>query len=296
MDHRKIEIFRAIMDQGSVTAAARALGLAQPTVSNALANFERELGITLFRRSSRRLVPTAEAKLLHNEAIHVLNGLERFGVSAEETCEGRRGTLTIATNPNPAISWLPSIAAEFRRQRPNVRLRFLSRSSAEVRELAAASALDLGIAEAPFANAEWVLERYAIPRVAALPRKHLLAAHDVLSPKLLDGEDMIAVVPSSWNWALVTRAFDRAGAVCNVVAECEYMATALAMTAHGAGICLADPISAETIGLGLIQRPFLPVTPYEVGLLGPAHRNLTVLAKAFAEVLHNHISSYLEHV
>jgi DNA-binding transcriptional LysR family regulator len=296
MDHRKIEIFRAIMDQGSVTAAARALRVAQPTVSNALANFEKELGITLFRRSSRRLVPTAEAKLLHNEAIQVLNGLERFGVSAEEIYEGRRGTLTIATNPNAAISWLPSIAAEFRRQRPNVRLRFLSRSSGEVRELAAASALDLGIAEAPFANAELVLKRYAIPRVAALPREHHLAIHDVLGPELLDGEDMIAVVPASWNWALVTRAFDRAGAVCHVVAECEYMATALALTAHGAGICLADPISAGTIGLGLIQRPFLPVTPYEVGLLGPAHGNLTVLAKAFAEVLHNHLSSYLERV
>jgi DNA-binding transcriptional LysR family regulator len=75
MDHRKIEIFRAIMDQGSATAAARALGLAQATVSNALANFEKELGITLFRRSSRRLVPTDEAKLHHNESIHLLNGL-----------------------------------------------------------------------------------------------------------------------------------------------------------------------------------------------------------------------------
>ena len=281
------------MEQGSVTAAARVLGLAQPSVSNSLANFEKELGVTLFYREPRHLVPTAEAKLLHREAIHVLNVFERFGTTAEEIYDGRRGTLTIATHPNPAVSWLPAVAAEFLRERPNVRLQFLSRSSGEVRELAAASAFDLGIAAAPFPNAELVLQRYALPRVAAMTTNHRLAAHSVLTPELLDGEDMIAVVPASWNWALVTRAFERAGAACHVVAECEYTATALAMAAHGIGICLADPISAKTIGLGLVRRPFLPVIPYEVAVLAPAHGQLTVLAKAFSADLHNYIASYL---
>lgn len=294
MDYRLIEIFCAIMDHGSVTSAARILGVSQPAVSSSLGKLEKLLGYSLFLRQARTLVPTTEAKLLHSEAIHILSALDRFGATAEEIYDGRRGVLTIATHPNAAISWLPSVAAEFRRERPNVHLRFLSRSSGEVRALAAASAIDLGIAEAPFANAELVLHRYALPRVAVIPNQHRLAAHEVLSPQLLDGEDLIAVVPASWNWALVARAFDRAGAVCHVVAECEYMATALALTAHGTGICLADPISATTTGLGLIQRPFLPVTPYEVGLLGPAHGKISVLAKAFGDALNKHISSYLE--
>jgi DNA-binding transcriptional LysR family regulator len=293
MDHRQIEIFRAVLDQGSVTAAARFLGVSQPAVSTSLTKLEKRVGFGLFRREGRRLVPTAEAHLLHVEASRLLDGFERLGVSAGEISAGQRGTLTIATNPGPAISWLPSVVAAFRRERPQVRLRLLTRSSEEVRELAAASAFDLGLAETPFANAEHVLRRYALPRVVVLPRTHRLAAHDVLTPALLDGEALVATVRSSWSWANVARAFDHAGAVCNVVAECEFTAIALNMVAAGVGICLADPISAAGVGAGLVQRRLLPATPYEVGVLCPAHGELTILARAFAAALHSHIAAFL---
>jgi len=295
MVYREIEIFRAIMDQGSVTAAARVLGVSQPAVSHTLARLEERLGFSLFCRQGRRILPTAEAKLLHAEASRLLDGLGQFGASAEEIAGGLRGTLTIATNPNAAISWLPSVAATFRRGRPHVRLQFLTRSSEEVRALAAASAFDLGLAEAPFANPELVIQRYAIPRVVVLSRTHHLAACERLTPQLLAGEDIIAVRrPSSWGWANIARVFDQAGAVYHVVAECEFIATALNMVAAGGGICLVDAISAATMGPGLIQRPFLPVTLYEVGLLRPAHGQLTILARVFAKALHDHISFYLE--
>ena len=246
------------MDHGAVTAAARILGVSQPAVSKALAKLEKELGFSLFRRERRRIVPTAEAKLLHGEASRLLDGFERFGVSVEEIAIGQRGTITIAANPNAAISWLPAVVAAFRRERPHVRLRFLTRSSEEVRELAAASAFDLGIAEAPFSNAELVLKRYVVPRVAVLPPTHRLVACEVLTPQLLSGEDIVAVVRSSWSWANVARTFDQAAAVCHVVAECEFVAMALNMVSCGIGVCLVDPISAATSAPALVQRPFRP--------------------------------------
>src|SRR6266700_291711 len=189
MDQRQIEIFRAVIDQGSVTAAARVLAVSQPAVSGSLAKLEKRLGFDLFRREGRRLVATPEARLLHMEASHLLDGFER-------------------------------------------------------------------LAEAPFANGELVLRRYVIPRVVVLPRSHRLAACAELTPQLLDGEDIVATVRSSWSWAGVARAFDQAGAVCRVVAECEFTPIALNMVAAGAGICFADPITAATIGDVLVQRPF----------------------------------------
>jgi DNA-binding transcriptional LysR family regulator len=294
MDHRQIEIFRAVINQGSVTDAARILGISQPAVSGSLAKLEQRLGFGLFRRQGRRLVPTAEARQLHLEASRRLDEFGKLGVSVGEISAGRRGTLTIATNPGPAISWLPAVAAAFRRDRPEVRLRLLTRSSQEVRELASLSAFDLGLAEAPFANAEPVLRRYTMPRVVVLPRTHRLVGYDVLTPQLLDGEDLVATIRSSWNWSSVARAFDLAGAVCRVVVECEFVSIALNMVAAGAGICLADPISAASIGPDLVQRPFIPATPYEVGLLRPAHGELTILAKAFAATLHAHIAPFLQ--
>jgi DNA-binding transcriptional LysR family regulator len=126
-----------------------------------------------------------------------------------------------------------------------------------------------------------------------LPRSHRLADRAELTPQLLDGEDIVATVRSSWSWAGVARAFDQAGAVCRVVAECEFTPIALNMVAAGAGICFADPITAATIGEGLVQRPFRPLTIYEIGLLSPAHGDVTILAKAFADALHAYIASFL---
>jgi DNA-binding transcriptional LysR family regulator len=127
MDQRQIEIFRTVIDQGSVTAAARVLAVSQPAVSGSLAKLEKRLGFDLFRREGRRLVATPEARLLHLEASHLLDGFERLGRAADEIAAGQRGTLTVATSPAPAICWLPAVAAAFRRERPQVRLRFLTR-------------------------------------------------------------------------------------------------------------------------------------------------------------------------
>ncbi len=71
MNARQLEIFRAIMRNGSLSAAAVALNVSQPAVSKVLRHFESQIGYRLFERSGSRLVPTPEARLLytHNSAI-----------------------------------------------------------------------------------------------------------------------------------------------------------------------------------------------------------------------------------
>ncbi|CAM3148072.1 regulatory helix-turn-helix protein, lysR family [Paracoccus aminovorans] len=61
LSHRQIEAFRAIIESGSVTAAAELLFLTQPSVSRLLADLEAELGFALFARIGRSLTPTPEA-------------------------------------------------------------------------------------------------------------------------------------------------------------------------------------------------------------------------------------------
>jgi len=292
MDYRQIEIFELVVTLGSVTQAARRLGVTQPAVSTALAKLERAVGFTLFRREGRRLVPTPEAMLLHGKALSVLSDFRCLSETAAGIAAGQAGTLTLASNPGPAIAWLPAVAAPFCRARPGVRLRMLTRSSGEVRDLAALSAFDLGIAEAPFTRAETLLRRYSFARVVVLPVGHELAAEPVLTPQLLDGKDMVATVNSSWSWSTVERAFDAAGACCHVVAECEFTAIAINMVAAGLGLCIADPLSVAGMQ-GLIIRPFRPTLPYDVGVLRPAHGTLTRLAKAFAEAFHAHVAPHL---
>ena len=287
-------MFEAVITHGSVTEAARQFGVTQPAVSAAIAKLERQVGFPLFRREGRRLLPTSEASLLHSEAARVLADFRRFGEVAAGITAGLRGTLTIATHPGPAIAWLPTLLAGFCAERPGVRLRLLTRSSGEVRDLAALSAFDIGLAEAPFTRGETLIHRYAFPRVAVLPEGHRLAKEAVLDPALLDNEGMVATVTSSWSWATVARTFEAAGATCRVVAECEFTAVAVNLVRAGLGVCVADPLSVAGLGTsGLAVRPFRPTLPYEVGLLAPAHGTLTRLAGAFAARFHDHVQPHL---
>ena len=285
-------MFEAVVTLGSVTQAARRLGVTQPAVSAALAKLERSVGFALFRREGRRLLPTPEAMLLHGRALSVLSDFRGLGETAAGIAAGQAGTLRIATNPGPGIAWLPGLAARFCRDRPGVKLRLLTRSSGEVQELAAMSAFDLGIAEAPFIRAEILLRRYSFARAVVMPIGHPLAAEPMLTPALLDGHAMVATVNSSWSWSTVERAFDAAGARCNVVAECEFIVIAVNMVRAGLGLCIADPLSLTDL-TGLIIRPFRPVLPYDVGVLRPAHGTLTRLAQAFADAFHAHVAPHL---
>ena len=297
MDHRQLSMFQAVITLGSVTEAARHLGVTQPAVSTAMTKLERDVGFPLFRRDGRRLVPTAEARQLSSQAIRVLADFQQLTEAAAGISAARTGTLTIASNPSPAIAWLPKIAAAFCRDRPEVTLRMITRSSEDVRLLSASSTFDLGLAEAPFSRSETLLRRYSFARVVVLPPDHRLAAHAVLTPKLLDDEGLIATVSSSWNWATVARTFEAAGAQCRVVAECDFTVIALNMVAAGMGICLADPLSVAGAGKpGLVTRPFQPTLPYDVGLLRPSHGTMTRLAEAFAAEFHAAVSPHqIEH-
>ena len=74
---RMMEAFNAVMEAGSVSAAARCLGVSQPAVSRLLKQFEDELGFALFHRAKGKLTPTPEAHRLSIDVGNALDGIDR---------------------------------------------------------------------------------------------------------------------------------------------------------------------------------------------------------------------------
>jgi len=81
---RQVEAFRALMQRHTVTRAAQTLHVSQPAVSRLLADFEASVGFTLFERQQGRLVPTAEAHVLHEEVERAFVGMDRIAQAAQQ--------------------------------------------------------------------------------------------------------------------------------------------------------------------------------------------------------------------
>src|SRR3954451_5356982 len=88
MNLRQIEVFHAVYVSGSVTAAARALHVSQPSVSKTLRHTEDGLGFALFRRLKGRLLPTEEARVLFREVDEVYGRLGSLRVTARNLRSG----------------------------------------------------------------------------------------------------------------------------------------------------------------------------------------------------------------
>lgn len=91
--------FLAVMETGSFTGAARALGLSKSVVSKQVADLERELGITLLVRSARCSTPTTVGALFHRQSLLGMDALDLAVLGARGQAMTPQGELRVVSNP-----------------------------------------------------------------------------------------------------------------------------------------------------------------------------------------------------
>lgn len=109
LDGHGLRLFLAVLEEGSVTAAADRLDLTQSAVSHSLQKLRRIVGDPLFVKSGRGIVATAHALSLAEKARRIVDGLEDFARKPNFRPEGARLQLTIAANDFQAEMLLPEL-------------------------------------------------------------------------------------------------------------------------------------------------------------------------------------------
>lgn len=296
MDTRQLQVFYTLMEFRSVTRSAKILGVSQPAISMMIKRLEGELGIVLFNRDNRRLNPTPEAMLLMEQVGQTLQSFGKLRSVVDDIKLAGTGTLTIAANPTCSISWLPTFIAEFRAKRPGVRLRLMTRSSDVLRENAAAYAADITISEPPLDASQIHGRRYKFRCVAALQPGHPLCDHAVLTPELVSPFPFIALSRWQNTYYRVCQAFNDCREALNIVVESELFSSALSMVSAGAGVTIAEPISAHAFERDgkIVVRRFEPEIRYEIALSYPFESSLSILATEFISEFGQYIDTYVD--
>src|SRR6185503_14317238 len=124
MDLFQLEVFVTVAREGSFSRAAEKLYRTQPAVSQAIRKLEREIGESLFDRSSRDGTLTDAGQMLHEYAQKLLNLRSEARVALRELREMHKGKLAIAANEFTCLYLLPALA-EFRRLYPMIKVTVL---------------------------------------------------------------------------------------------------------------------------------------------------------------------------
>ncbi|MDH2432603.1 LysR family transcriptional regulator [Pokkaliibacter sp. MBI-7] len=284
---RHIEVFRAVMTSGSVTAAAAMLNTSQPTVSRELARFEYLTQMTLFERSRGRLRPTAQGLLLFEEVQRAYFGLERIINTAATLRQFDQGQLAIACLPVFSQSLLPQVCRHFVEQFPKVNISITPQESPLLEEWLAAQRYDLGLTEVAQAPQGTELDALMVlDEVCVLPPGHALASKAVLEPADFSGQPFISLSALDSYRQQIDSTFVRHGIERQLVMDTHSAASVCAMVREGIGLAIVNPLTAlDYAAQGVLVRRFSVTIPFTVSLVRPLHRPPSPLVAAFTGAL-----------
>ena len=191
--------FLAVLREGSLSGAARTLGLAQPTLGRQIAELERALGVALFIRSSRGLLPTDAARDIAPHAAAMAAAAGAMIRAASGGASDATGVVRITASEIVGAEVLPPLLAQFRRANPGVNIELalsnrvedllrgeadiavrMARPSQEALVARRIGSASLGL----YAHRLYLASAPPLTTVAALPRDHSLIGFDRETPFL----------------------------------------------------------------------------------------------------------------
>ena len=284
---RQLQYAVAVADTLSFRAAAERCHVAQPSLSAQLSQLEDALGVRLFERDRRRVLPTTAGRELVERARRVLHEAGDLVEAASRAGDPLSGRLSIGVIPTISPYLLPAAAPALRKAYPRLAVVWREEKTADLMRAVRDATLDAALLalEAEIGD----VEREVIARdpfVLATPPRHPLgtATAPARPAELRDGPVLLLDDGHCFR--------DQALSVCSRararVRESEFRATSLStlaqMVAGGAGVTLLPELAVptEATRVGLRVRPFAEPAPHRT--IGLVWRRGCPLAPALRQV------------
>ena len=188
-----LRMLKTIVDTGSVTEAARQLGVTQSALSHRIRDAERRLDTALFERKNRKLILTDTGRRLLFSAEMILNELENVEYQISTASSKNFESVRIGMKAYGSYHWLPQVVKSFRKSNPGVEIEMIADVIHDPVQALQDNAIDLAIVSYPYNGDD--LESIKLFRdemVGVLPSTHPKAVLDHLEVEDFSAETYIA--------------------------------------------------------------------------------------------------------
>lgn len=274
---RQLRVFLAVARQRHFHRAAEHLHLSQPAVSRYIADLEHELGIRLFDRSTREVIPTEAGRYLEAAIERVLDELQSVFDHMHAEGERRHGKIRIASVPTLSAGLMPACIAECAKDYPDLTIQLHDQAQTLVLDSVRGGEVDFGIAIEPPDTGEFECEviMHDPFRLVCHPN-HPLARQKTVSWKKLGGQPLVLLDYSSGSRRLIDQALLKHGVDAHVVQQTGHTHTAFRMVEAGLGLSVTPGLSSPPSTLAV--RPLVPTERRGVTLIRRRQRSLSPIA------------------
>jgi LysR family carnitine catabolism transcriptional activator len=286
MELRHVEYVLSVIDQGSFTAGAAAVGVAQPSLSEGIRRLEGELGVRLFDRVGRSVVVTDAGRAFEGPARRMLRERAVVFDAVGAVRQLDTGTLDLIAIPTLAVDPLAALVGRFRVLHPGVVVRVAEPEDAmALADQVAGGRSEVGLAELPARRDDLVTITLARQEIVAVcPPGTKLPAPGRLPVSALAHMPLVATPPGKSTRDILDRALAAASVAPTIAVEISQREAIAPLVLNGAGTSFLPLSMAETLGAqGAVVARLVPSLTRTIGLV---HRPspLTPSARAFVEL------------
>lgn len=266
MRFRQIEVFHAVYTTGSISAAARALHVSQPSVSKVLQHTQQQLGMELFRLVRGRLVATDEAHALFGEVSAVFRQLTSLQKTVGNLKNLSGGHIRLAVVPSLGLHLAPLAIARFRKEHPDITFDVQTVHHNELFAALYERSCDIAIAYDPPPHPRMQQRELGTGELMLLFQKASQPdVGDSIAMQTLDGQDMVGLTTGGPVGALFNAELQRLGVGVREVVSNQTFYIAAALTRYGAGMAVVDEFTARaSVDAATAFRPFSPALRFKV--------------------------------
>lgn len=261
---RQLQILREVMRTGSERAAARALDISQPAISQNLKKLEDSLGVALFTRDNGRLKPTEKAWQLLRSIDTAFAGFDRLGRSIASIQTEEQTNLAIAAPGVFCLRLLPALVTILRGEEPACTFSIKTGSYREIGDHVLAGRADIGLSRLPLDERmfDWAPVTVA-KNVCLFPRGHRFAKLETVTAEDLGGEQLIDLDPQYASHQMSVSALRFAGETPDLIVEYDANGHDAGFVAAGIGVSISNEfVAKEYAHLAIETRPFEPSAVY----------------------------------